>query len=171
MQKGRNVITIGEVMNSRVNAIEPQTTVADAIQFLTEHHIGGAPVVSDDRTLLGMVSELELIDVVFDFAIRNEPVCKFMTTELQAVAADEPLSRAAQLFTLYGLRRLPVVESGKLVGILARRDLMNYMLRSNKSLAEPLEELFPALAQMAGSGTQPPSELLSIGDEAWDIET
>ena len=141
------MITIRQVMNPNVVAIRPETTLAEAIGFLTKHHIGGAPVVNERGELLGMISELALIDVVFDEAVRSEPISKFMTAEMQVVYPDHSVARAAQLFALYAFRRLPVVECGKLVGILTRRDLMNYALATNQVLGDPLVELIPSLAQ------------------------
>jgi CBS domain-containing protein len=129
-----------------VRAIRDDATVAEAIEFLTQHHIGGAPVVDADGQLVGMISELALIDVVFDPAVKNSSVVDYMTVELHSVSPSDLLSRAAQLFTLYDFRRLPVVENGKLVGIFTRRDLMNYALRTRAPLADPLVELFPSLA-------------------------
>lgn len=140
------MITVRQVMNANVVAIRPDTTVRAAVEFLTEHHIGGAPVVNERGELLGMVSELALIDVCFDEAVQHAPVSKFMTAEMQVVYPDHSVSRAAQLFALYAFRRLPVIECGKLVGILTRRDLMNYALKTNQVLADPLVELIPSLA-------------------------
>jgi CBS domain-containing protein len=133
-------------MNQRIAAVRPEMTVAETIDFLTQHHIGGAPVVDAEGKLVGMISELVLIDVVFDEAIQYSPISKFMTVEVQVVHPNDPLSRAAQLFALYAFRRLPVVEDGKLIGILTRRDLMNHSLRTGKTLADPLIELIPSLA-------------------------
>lgn len=140
------MITIRDVMSPEVVTIGPDATVAETIEFLTENHIGGAPVVSRNGELVGMISELALIDVVFDEAVKQAPISKFMTVELQIVYPDEPLTRAAQLFALYAFRRLPVVQDGKLVGILTRRDLMNFALRTNLVLSDPLIELIPSLA-------------------------
>src|SRR4051812_28076875 len=103
-------------MNKQVVALRPDTTVKEAVRFLTQHHIGGSPVVSDEGELVGMISELVLIDVVFDEVVWGAPISKYMTAELQVVHPDEPLMRAAQLFALYAFRRLPVVEDGKLIG-------------------------------------------------------
>ena len=133
-------------MNPKVVAVRPDMTVADTIEFLTENHVGGAPVVNGLGELVGLISEIELIDVVFDEAVRNAPVSKFMTEAVQVVCPDEPLTRAAQLFALFSFRRLPVIERGKLIGIITRRDLMNYTLRSNQVLVDPLVELIPSLA-------------------------
>jgi CBS domain-containing protein len=144
------VITIRQVMNKKVVAVTPETTVKEAVQFLTQHHIGGSPVVSDEGELVGMISELALIDVVFDAAVWDAPVSKYMTAKLQVIHPDEPIMRAAQLFALYAFRRLPVVEDGKLIGIITRRDLMNYSLRTGHVLGDPLLALIPSLAPING---------------------
>ena len=140
------MITIRQVMNKQVVAVGPEWTVEETIEFLTQHHIGGSPVVNDEGKLIGMISELALIDVVFDQTLRDVPIFKYMNTELHVVRPDEPLSRAAQLFALYSFRRLPIVENGKLVGIISRRDLMNYSLRADHAVEDPLAALIPSLA-------------------------
>jgi tRNA nucleotidyltransferase (CCA-adding enzyme) len=136
-------------MSQPVVSIAPDDTVADAIKILTRQHTGGLPVVNAEGEVIGMISELAMIDVAFDRDVRQAPVSRFMSREVHVVQADEPLSRAAQLFTLYSFRRLPVVENGKLIGIVTRRDLMNYALRTDEVLVEPLMELIPSLAPLS----------------------
>jgi CBS domain-containing protein len=119
--------------------------VADAIEFMTDNHTGGAPVVNDRGELIGVISELAIIDVIFDPAVKAEPVSTYMTVDVRAVRPDEPLSRAAQLFGLHSYHRLPVVENGKLVGILTRRDLMNYVVATGNYLTDPLATLIPSI--------------------------
>jgi CBS domain-containing protein len=135
-------------MNRRVVGIAPEATLTEAVKILTELHIGGAPVVAADHSVIGIISELALIDVVFDANARNALVADHMTPEVHMVHPDDPLSRPAQLFALYSFRRLPVVEEGKLVGIVTRRDLMNYALQTGEMLTDPLIELIPSLAPM-----------------------
>jgi CBS domain-containing protein len=139
---------VREIMNKRVVSIRPDATLAEAIHILTQQHIGGAPVVTAEGAVVGVISELAMIDVVFDSDAKNALVKEYMTAQVHTVHPDDPLSRPAQLFALYSFRRLPVVEDGKLVGIVTRRDLMNYALRSNELLTDPLIELIPSLAPM-----------------------
>jgi CBS domain-containing protein len=139
---------VRDIMNSRVVGIRPDATLAEAVDVLTQHHIGGAPVVNAEGTVIGMISELAMIDVVFDSDAKDAHVKDYMSPEVHTVHPDDPLSRPAQLFALYSFRRLPVVEDGKLLGIVTRRDLMNYALRSNELLTDPLIELIPSLAPM-----------------------
>lgn len=137
---------IRDIMTHSVASIRREATLAEALQILTKLHVGCAPVVSADGTLVGVISELAMIDVMFDENVKHAPVSEHMTRKVQAIHPGDPLSRAAQLFALYLFRRLPVVENGKLVGIVSRRDLMNYSLRTNELLTEPLVELLPSLA-------------------------
>jgi CBS domain-containing protein len=145
------MLTIGQVMNKNVATIPAEATVGEAINFLTKLHTGGAPVVDGDGKLIGVISELQLIDVVFDPAVKDRPVTHYMTEEVQSVGPEEPLSRAAQLFALYAFRRLPVVENGKVIGVFTRRDLMNHALRTSKLLTDPLLEIFPELNEIDNS--------------------
>lgn len=92
-----------------------------------------------------MISELALIDVVFDPAVKSRSITQYMSEEVHSVGPEEPLSRAAQLFALYAFRRLPVVKDGKIVGIFTRRNLMNHALRTSMLLTDPLLEIFPGL--------------------------
>ena len=139
---------IRDMMNKKVVGVRPDATVAETIKILTDQHIGGLPVVSPEGAVVGVISELALIDVVFDATVKDALVSDYMTPEVHTLHPDDPLSRAAQLFALYSFRRLPVVENGKLVGIVTRRDLMNYALRTKKILTDPLIELIPSLAPM-----------------------
>ena len=139
---------VRDVMNTRVVGVPPEATLAEAVRILTELHIGGAPVVAADGSVMGIISELALIDVVFDPSARDALVSDHMTPDVHVVHPDDPLSRPAQLFALYSFRRLPVVEEGTLVGIITRRDLMNYALRTGALLTDPLIELIPSLAPM-----------------------
>jgi CBS domain-containing protein len=139
---------VRDIMNKRVVGIRPDATLSEAVAILTQQHIGGAPVVTADGAVIGVISELAMIDVVFDSDARDALVKDYMNAEVHTVHPDDPLSRPAQLFALYSFRRLPVVDDGKLVGIVTRRDLMNYALRSNEILTDPLIELIPSLAPM-----------------------
>jgi CBS domain-containing protein len=143
--------TVRDIMNRKVVGIRPEATLAEAVAILTQQHIGGAPVVTSDGKVIGVISELALIDVVFDSDAKDALVSDYMTPEVHTAHPDDPLSRPAQLFALYSFRRLPVVENGKLVGIVTRRDLMNFALRSNELLTDPLIELIPSLAPMTVS--------------------
>jgi CBS domain-containing protein len=121
----------------------------EAVKILTKHHLSGAPVATSKGELVGFVSEPNLMDVLFHDDVRREKVSQYMTCEVHVVRADDSISAAATMFAMYGIRRLPVVENGHLVGVLTRRDLLSYALLTGEILTEPLVELIPSLAEYA----------------------
>jgi CBS domain-containing protein len=139
---------VSEIMNPQVISVDPQMTLRAAIELFTQRHIGGAPVVDRDGSLVGMISELQMLDVIFDADVRTARVGDYMLVDVQSVSPHESLAEAGQLFALYSFRRLPVVENGSLVGIITRRDLMNHALRTGEVLTEPLMVFVPELARL-----------------------
>ena len=140
---------VKDIMKNCAVAIRPETTLAEAARILAGQKVDGAPVVTADLAIVGMISELHLLDVVFDLAVRDAPVSDYMTRHLVLLHPDDSLARAAQLFALHAFRRLPVAEDGKLLGIVTRWDLMEHALRSTDVLTEPLVDLVPELAPMS----------------------
>jgi CBS domain-containing protein len=128
--------------------LRPETSLDEAVQSLSAYDCTGAPVVAEDGRLVGILSEQSLLDVLFDMSCRHAPVSDFMTTSVHVVEPGDSLEHAAHMFDLYGIRRLPVVEDGKLVGILTRHDLIRHVLDRGESLDNPLETLLPNLAEL-----------------------
>jgi CBS domain-containing protein len=63
------------------------------------------------------------------------------------VRSDEPISTAAAIFAMYGIRRLPVTEKSRVVGVLTRRDMLSHAMFDPEPLTEPLDELIPGLVE------------------------
>ena len=140
---------IRDIMSKIVVSIRPDATLLDAVKVLTKHHLSGAPVVSATGEVVGFISEPNLMDVLFDQDSRSRKVSEYMSPEVQMVHVSDSIATAATMFAMYGFRRLPVVEDGRLIGVVTRRDLLAHSLVSNETFAEPLMELIPALAQYA----------------------
>ncbi len=140
---------IRDIMNKIVITIRPDATLLDAVKVLTKHHLSGAPVVSPEGELVGFISEPNLMDVLFDEEVRGEKVSDYMSRDVQAIQASDPIATAASMFAMYGIRRLPVTEDGRLVGVITRRDLLANALVSTETFSDPLMELIPALAEYA----------------------
>ncbi len=141
--------TVRQIMNEQPASVRHETTVEATIEYMGQNRLDSVPVVNGAGHLVGFVSELALIDVLFDERVRHESVSRYMTPGVRTLDPNELLSKAAQLFALHELRHLPVVEHGKLVGVLSCRDLLNYALGSGEQLADPLVELIPSLAQLS----------------------
>ncbi len=136
--------TANDIMTTDLLTLDVDTPMGEAIEALAAKHVSGAPVVRNGE-LVGIISELEMFDVLFDTSLRSAPVWEFMTRDVITIEHTEPLGRIAHLFALYRVRRIPVLQQGKLVGLVSRRDLLRFSLSTEKPLQEPLRELMSLL--------------------------
>jgi CBS domain-containing protein len=141
--------TIRDILNPCAVVLRPETTLIDAVELLSKHHLSGAPVVAESGDVVGFVSETDLMDVLFDVTARSLPVSACMSDGAYAVEPDDTVASAASIFALYGVRRLAVVENGVLVGVVTRRDLLRCALSSKETFNDPLVELIPAVGEYA----------------------
>ncbi|MGH2399019.1 MAG: CBS domain-containing protein [bacterium] len=142
--------TVGQLMVSPVVTVSPAETVAAAVHRLREHDIGAVPVVADGR-LVGMVTLKDLLGQP-----PYRPVRELMTKSLVTVSPTEPVTAAYERMDSNRIGRMPVVEEGKLVGIITRTDL----LRELGKLTDPLTDL-----PWSGSLRQHGADLLKQGRE------
>jgi CBS domain-containing protein len=98
------------------------TNVVDAMDLLLKHGISGAPVVDEEGTLVGIVSEVDLIQVVVQDSYYN--VADFMRSNVETVTSDTDIFTLAEKFIREHRRRYPVVDGGVLVGQISRRDVL-----------------------------------------------
>ena len=123
-----------DVMKTEVITISANVIVEEAIRSLVKNHISGMPVVDEEEHLVGIVTEFQLLEALFYPEITAKLVRDVMTKDVLTVAPTTLLSVAASLMVVHRIRRLPVVDNGKIVGIVARRDLLRYTLEAGDKL-------------------------------------
>jgi CBS domain-containing protein len=114
-------------MDTQVYALNPETEILEAVGFLLEHHVTGAPVVDEAGHLVGMLTEKDCLRLIATGADANRPrgtVAEFMTTAITTISPDTDVYYAAGLFLHQAFRRLPVIEGGRLVGAITRFDIL-----------------------------------------------
>ena len=116
--------TVAEVMTSNPATIDRQGSVADAARLMAEHDAGGVIVVSDG-TVQGIVTDRDIaLRVVAQDKPGSTPVADIMSdTALQTVAPDTIIDYAVEVMRARSVRRLPVVEDGRPVGIVSLGDM------------------------------------------------
>ena len=114
-----------EVMTNPVIRIHPDETVAVAARTLTHYNIGILPVCGGDGRLCGLVTDRDLVTrcLAAGRSPANTPVRDVMTTQVVSVCPDLDASAAAGLMAREQIRRLPVVENGRLCGMVSLGDL------------------------------------------------
>ena len=125
-----------DVMTKELVTLSPSTTSEEAIEVLLKHKISGAPVVESDGTLAGIVSEYQLLAVIYDDGFKSQPVEELMTQEVLTVDEGTSLTEIANLFIMHRIRRLPVLHDGELVGQISRRDIIRFAIQTRNAVTE-----------------------------------
>ncbi|MFQ6613575.1 MAG: CBS domain-containing protein [Fidelibacterota bacterium] len=105
----------------------PEQNALEAIRILLHNKISGAPVVKNENEIIGILSEKDCLPVILEASYHNDPgklVKDLMSRKVTTVDADSSLMDVAEKFISTRFRRFPVVEKGKLVGQISRRDVL-----------------------------------------------
>jgi CBS domain-containing protein len=148
--------TAAEIMTSPAVTARPEQPIAEVAQLLASRRISAVPVCAPDGTLLGMISELEIIrpfresarargdwwlsrlaegevlsQEFLDHMRRdNRSAADVMIRHVITAEAGTSLPELAELMTAHGVKRLPVLRQGKVVGVVSRADLVKAIARA-----------------------------------------
>ena len=123
------MLTARQIMSEKLLTIQPDCSIRQAIDLLLEKGVSGLPVVDGDNRLVGIVTEYALLAIAYDEKVSQQTVADHMTTEVLTIDADDPVSKAADMCIAHRVRRVPVMEDGRLVGLIARRDVLKALHR------------------------------------------
>jgi len=122
--------TAKEIMSQGLVSFRADMDILEAVRTLIEKRISGAPVLDQLGNLVGMLTERDCLKVALDASYYRESggkVERFMTTSVISVPASTPAVEIAERFATSHLRRLPVLENGRLIGIVSRRDVLRQL--------------------------------------------
>lgn len=134
------VRTLLERKGRAIFSVEPQASVLDAIRLLAEHHVG-ALLVMRAGALEGIVSERDyaLKVILRGRSATDTAVRDIMTSPVLTVALDTTVSQCMQLVTDRRVRHLPVVDGGRVVGMVSIGDLVKAVIAEQQQQIEQLE--------------------------------
>ncbi|HET9902654.1 MAG TPA: CBS domain-containing protein [Xanthobacteraceae bacterium] len=177
-----------DIMSRRVISVEPDAAVVHAVRLMLQHRISGLPVIQPDGQMVGILSEGDLLRRVEHGTQRKRPrwlefivgpgqlageyvraaggkVRDVMTERVQTVDEDASLEEVVERLERYGIKRLPVVKDGKVVGIITRANLL-HALAAIAAEAKPAPSSDEAIrtALLAELDKQPwaPTSLINI---------
>ena len=152
---------VKDVMTSDVVSVRPETSLKEVARLLVERKISGVPVVAEDGTVVGVVSEgdilfkergpfeskrmlswfLEPHDLEAQLKFEARTAAEAMTAPAKTIPGWHSVSGAAAQMIDEGVNRLPVVDNaGKLVGIVTRADLVRAFVRSDTEIERDIRE-------------------------------
>ncbi|KUO77977.1 MAG: inosine-5'-monophosphate dehydrogenase [Desulfosporosinus sp. BRH_c37] len=125
---------VREVMTSSVDWVTPDTTVVEVAKLMKKDDVGSIPICQENR-LIGIITDRDIVLKVVAAGgnTNNTSVKGIMSTDVISVSTDQDVHEAANLMSRYQIRRLPVVENGKLVGIVAIGDLAVEKIHINEA--------------------------------------
>jgi CBS domain-containing protein len=129
---------VRDAMTADPVTLRRDNTVAEAEQVFERHNFNGLPIVDQDGLLQGVLTKLDLLKA-FAFTpqsivphyedVLGQPVGHFMTHEALSVSPDAPLTRVVEALVATRYKSLPVVTDGRLIGVIAREDVLRAIRR------------------------------------------
>jgi len=142
-----------DVMTTKIVKVSPNNSVRQACKIMLDNHVSGIPVVDDDGHLLGIISEGDLIrrtelgggafaptETAMPAEARADAYVKRSSWKVGDTMSRDPvtideetsLTRVAQLMQEHGIKRVPVMRAGELIGIVGRADLLQAILAAKQ---------------------------------------
>jgi len=119
-----------DIMKKKVICVKKDTPVVEAIRIMSTNNITGVPVVEDDMTLVGILSEQDVLRLFHTYKDeKDRTVNDFMTHPAIHFEEEEPLLDVCYRLRDNSIRRVPVTSNGKVVGVISRSDILKYILQ------------------------------------------
>ena len=140
---------VKQAMTKQVLVTNPDTTIRDVAKVMTQNRVG-CLVVMENNKIVGIITELDIIwKVVADDKDPNITTAgDVMTKNVYTVQANQTLEEASQIMVEHEIKKLPVLEKDKLVGIITATDLISVQPKMIETLANLL--LFEEKKSVAG---------------------
>ncbi len=134
-----------------------EATITEAAKKMLQHRVGCLVAMNSQERIGGIITERDILNKIV--AASRDPntvrVAEIMTRDLVAVSPKTPVSRAMEIMAQNGMRHVPVIRQGQLVGILSMRDLLSQQLSAAEACMQrqavtlqDIEKKDPGLAQL-----------------------
>ena len=124
---------IENIMQTDVISVKKDTSVYKAMELLRENNITGLPVVDNKMHLVGIITEKDVVTLLY--AVKNEKakVKEFMTEEVVSFDLNSSMIEICDCFARNHFRRVPILDDeGRVVGIVSKKDIIAYILEMKK---------------------------------------
>ena len=129
-------MTAKDLMTRDIITVSPNIKVKSLAMLLIKNQISGAPVTDKNGKILGIVSEADIV------AKRGKDAKAIMSKKVLSVRPDASVEEIAQLMMTHAIKRLPVVDGGKIIGIVSRADIVNAIaLGEHVAIRTPIYDL------------------------------
>ena len=122
-------LTVSDVMTTQLVLFTPKQSIHEVMQSFIKYRISGGPVVNHKGILIGVISEADCMKEISDSRYFNMPILDksvghFMTEKVDTIESNMSIFDAAAKFSKCSRRRYPVLDKGRLVGQVSRKDIV-----------------------------------------------
>jgi CBS domain-containing protein len=116
------------IMTRKVVSVHEDTPIQRVVELLVKHDITGLPVVDAENRLVGIVTEKDLMGLLYDPHKAAGTAADFMTRDVVCFDEEDDVISICECLVKSRFRRVPIISNGRLVGIISRRDLVKYLV-------------------------------------------
>ena len=122
-------------------SVSPQASVFDALKLMAEKNLGAVMVVDENNQMIGIFTERDYARkiVLKGKTSLETPINEIMTSEMVTVNPDQTLEECMNLMTRWHIRHLPIMEKGRLIGMVSMRDVVEILLSMKEGTIASLE--------------------------------
>ncbi|MEW7006842.1 MULTISPECIES: CBS domain-containing protein [unclassified Lentilitoribacter] len=142
-------MTVKHILDDKgydVSSISGDETIIEAADFLAGNKIGAVVVSSSEKEIAGILSERDIVRAVSQHGkeVLDRPLSTIMTKNVRTCDSGYSIMKVMELMTEGGFRHLPIVDDGKLLGIISIRDVIKYRMQEVEREAEDIKSYIAA---------------------------
>ena len=136
-------MNVKECMNKTVYTCNPDNTIADVAKLMKDKHVGCVPVCSGQNELVGLVTDRDIIlrGVACNKDANITPISEIMTTGVHWCEGYRDVSEATNMISKYQVKRIPIVDETRIIGILTLGDIANENNINNKEFGQTAQDI------------------------------
>ena len=129
------MILAKDIMTKNIISVKEYTPIYEALALLSENHISGMPVIDEDNSVLGILSEKDVLKVMIDPRLGAQSVVgDYMSRDVISFTEEDNAVSICKFFMSSHVRRVPIVRDEKLVGIVSRRDIVQAIIEMRSKM-------------------------------------
>jgi CBS domain-containing protein len=134
------MVRASAIMKTDVVTVTRGEDIREAIRIMLLNNVTGLPVVNDDGTVAGIITEKDVLKLLYSSPDKPGTVEEFMTTNVVCFEQDTHLSEVVDCLMMNRFRRVPILNKGRLVGIISRRDVIRHISHLKQEAKTPQKD-------------------------------
>ena len=130
------MLPLKSIMTIGVITVKSDTPIYEALDLLAKNKISGIPVVDDEEQVVGVLSEKDVLTILFDKNLEvRSTVEDYMSRDIICFTEDDSAIDVCKFFIRSNIRRVPITKDNKLVGIVSRADIIPLILEAKNKIS------------------------------------